>query len=131
MDNKKKITVITPHQLSTEAKMLIRDGRQDFVKEIANKGYYSGSRQIDQEVDSEIYIHIEKVNGRSYLTIQRGKHRGVGIIPDPQKYLVLPFYDIGGLRDDFGKQDSTLRKPGGGVIGGPDEVPFFSFENQT
>ena len=129
--NPKKITLITPHQLSTEAKMLIRDGRQDFVKEVPNRGYHDKCKTLDNELDLELYIHIEKVNGRSYLTIQRGKHRGVGIIPDPQKYMVLPFYDVGGIRDDFGKQDSTLRKPGGGVIGGPDEIPFFSFENQT
>lgn len=129
--NPKKITVITPHQLSTEAKQLIRDGRQDFVKEIANKGYYSGSRQIDQEVDGELYIHIEKVNGKSYLTVQRGKHRGVGIIPDIQKYLVLPFYDIGGLRDDLNGRDSTLRKPGGGAIGSGEEIPFFEFNEHA
>jgi len=131
MDKKKKITVITPHQLSTEAKMLIRDGRQDFVKLIPNLGYTSSSKQLDQEIDLEIYIHIEKVNGKSYLTIQRGKHRGTGIIPDAQKYMVLPFFDVGGLRDDINGPDSTLRKPGGGPIGSGDEVPFFSFENQT
>lgn len=125
--NPKKITVITPHQLSTEAKQMIRDGRQDFVKEIPNRGFHSGSKQLDQELDLEWYIHIEKVNGKSYLTVQRGKHRGVGIIPDPQKYFVLPFYDIGGIRDDVLLEDSSLRKPGGGPAGSSEENPFWSF----
>lgn len=129
--NPKRITVITPHQLSTEAKMLIRDGRQDFVKMIPNLGYHDKCRTLDNELDLELYIHIEKVNGKSFLTIQRGKHRGVKIIPDAQKYMVLAFHDVGGLRDDINGTDTTLRKPGGGVIGGPDEIPFFSFESQT
>lgn len=129
--NPKRITVITPHQLSTEAKMLIRDGRQDFVKMIPNLGYHDKCRTLDNELDLELYIHIEKVNGKSFLTIQRGKHRGVKNIPDAQKYMVLAFHDVGGLRDDINGTDTTLRKPGGGVIGGPDEIPFFSFESQT
>ena len=129
--NPKKITLFTPHQLSTEAKQLIRDGRQDFVKDIANKGYYDRCKTIDQEVDLEIYIHIEKVNNKSYLTVQRGKHRGVGIIPDTQKYFVLPFYDVGGLLDDVLGADTTLRKPGGGVIGSGNETPFWSVESQV
>lgn len=128
--NPKKITVITPHQLSTEAKMLIREGRTDFVKEIPNKGFHDKCRTLDNELDLELYIHIEKVNGRSFLTIQRGKHRGVSIIPDPQKYMVLAFHDVGGIRDDIDKQDSTLRKPGGGVVGSGEEVPFFSYDDQ-
>jgi hypothetical protein len=127
--NPKKITLITPHQLSTEAKMLIRDGRQDFVKDVANKGYSDKCRTIDNELDLEYYIHIEKVNGVSYLTFQRGKHRGVGIIPDSRKYFVLQFHDIGGVRDDLGKANTTLRKPGGGVAGSGNEIPFFEFNN--
>ena len=31
-----------------------------FVKFVAEKGYYSGSKQLDQEVDLEIYIQIQK-----------------------------------------------------------------------
>lgn len=56
--------------------MLIRNGMDEqFVAEIKNKGYYDGCRTLDQEVDMELYIHIVKVDGRSYLTLQRGKHR--------------------------------------------------------
>lgn len=126
----KKIAVITPHQLSTEAKQLIRDGRQNFVMEIANKGYYDGCRRLDQEVDLELYIHIEKVNGRSYLTIQRGKHRTVvGQTKADYLYTVLPFEDVGAIRDDVNGADTSRKKPGGGPIGSKDETPFWETDN--
>jgi hypothetical protein len=48
---------------------MIRDGRQDFVKEIPNRGFHSGSKQLDQELDLEWYIHIEKVNGKIFTII--------------------------------------------------------------
>jgi len=125
----RKITLITPHQLSTDAKQLVRDGRQDFVKLLPGNGYYAGSKQIDQEVDLEIFLHIEKLNGRSYLTIQRGKHRGVDVIPETQMYIVLNFPTRGPIPDDLGKAPSHSRKVGGGPVGSGDEVPFFAFDD--
>lgn len=113
---------MTPHQLSTEAKMLTRQGVESFVKEIANKGYYDSCRTIDQEVDLEVAIHIEKVNGRSYLTMQRGKHRKVTPTPQKDLYCVLPFHDIGGVRDDILLEDSSSKAPGvSGSGGGSDK----------
>lgn len=106
------IAFVTPHQLSTEAKMLTRQGVESFVKEIANKGYYDSCRTIDQEVDLEVAIHIEKVNGRSYLTMQRGKHRKVTPTPQKDLYCVLPFHDIGGVKDDILLEDSSSKAPG-------------------
>ena len=89
----KKITVITPHQVSTEAKQLIRNGLPEdkFVRDIEGKGYYAGSKQLDQEVDLEIYIHLFKHNGVWYLSVQRGKHRLPSIVQDDYKYFLLPF----------------------------------------
>jgi len=120
------IAFITPHQLSTEAKGLVRQGVQDFVKEIANKGYYDSCRTIDQEVDLEIYIHIVKVNGQSYLTIQRGKHRKVKITPEKDLYCVLPFSPVGGILDDINGKDSSRKHPGGGLAGSADEQPWWA-----
>lgn len=123
----RKILLITPHQLSTEAKMLIRDGHTEFVKMVVGKGYYDGCKRVDQEVDGELYLHIEKVNGQAYLTVQRGKHRGVGIIPDLMKYFVLPFPEASSIRDDLGKKPIHTRKVGGGAIGSAEETPFWSY----
>ena len=124
----RKILLITPHQLSTDAKQLIRDGRSDFVKELPGKGYFSGSKQIDQEVDGELYQHIETLNGRAYLTMQRGKHRGVGIIPDELHYMVLPFPEKGSIPDDLlSERPIHSRKIGGGAVGSGEETPFWSY----
>lgn len=90
----KRIAFITPHQLSSDAKQLIRNGvpEDQFVKEIAEKGYTSGSKQLDQEVDLEIYQHIFKHNGKWYISFMRGKHRVPTIIEnDSHKYFLLEF----------------------------------------
>lgn len=121
----RNITFFTPHQMSTDAKQLIRDGRGDLVKEVAGKGYYAGSRQLDQEVDLELHIHIEKINGKSYLTVQRGKHRVIRQTPENDLYCVLPFEAVGGILDDINGPDNTRKRPGGGMIGSGEEVPFW------
>lgn len=109
--SERKITVITPHQISTEAKQLLRQGVNDIVKELANKSYWDSCKTLDQEVDVELLIHIEKVNGKSFLTVQRGKHRKSGAItPDRDLYAVFPFFDIGAIRDDVNGEDLSFRK---------------------
>lgn len=91
--SRKSIAFITPWQLSTEAKQLLRNGisPQNFVKEIAGKGYFEGSKQIDQVVDLEVYIAVARINRKPYLTVQRGKHRGQPILDDADMYFTLPF----------------------------------------
>lgn len=128
----RKITLVTPHQLSTEAKMLIRNGMDEhFVAEIANKGYYDGCRTVDQEVDLEIYIHIVKVDGKSYLTAQRGKHRLIKQTAEEHKRCVLPFNDIGDIRDDINGPDSSTKRPGAIRTANGEEKPnFFQFHQE-
>lgn len=108
----RKITCITPHQISTEAKQLIRNGLPEdkFVRDIAEKGYYAGSKQLDQEVDCEIYIHLFKHNGVWYLAVQRGKHRIPTIVPDEYKYFLLPFPKRMPIPDDLEKERIGLHK---------------------
>lgn len=108
----KKITLITPHQLSTEAKQLIRNGLPEdkFVKDIAEKGYYEGSKQLDQEVDGEIYIHLFKHNKETFLAVQRGKHRISTILPDELKYFMFRFPKGMPIPDDLGKDKISFNK---------------------
>jgi len=89
----KKILLITPHQISTEGKQLLRNGVSDvsFVKEIAGKGYTELSKQLDQIVDLELYLHIAKIERKPFLTVQRGKHRIPTILDDDKMYFTLPF----------------------------------------
>ena len=63
-----------------------------FVKEINEKGYFAGSRQLDQEMDLEIYIHLfKRGKDETWLCVQRGKHRLPTIIPDSHKYYLMRF----------------------------------------
>lgn len=125
--SRKNISFITPHQLSTEAKLLLRQGGDGFLQEIAGKGYYDSCRTIDQEVDIEIYIHIVKVNGVSYLCYQRGKHRKFDITPDKDLYFVYKFNEVGNIPDDINGRDQSLKKPGAGLFGeDPNEESWFS-----
>lgn len=115
--------LISPHQLSTEAKMLVRQGMgEEFVKEIANKGYYDGCRTLDQEVDLELYIHIVVKNGKSYLCVQRGKHRKPKPTPHHHLYTVLPFDPVGAIPDDLNGRDRSVKAPGAGADGSGDDA---------
>lgn len=96
------ILCISPHQLSSEALQLTRDNVADFVTKIANRGYYDGCKRLGQEPDLEILIHKVIVNGDSFLTIQRGKHRNV-VTSEKDQYVVLPFSPIGTIKWDVDK----------------------------
>lgn len=125
----RKITLITPHQLSTEAKMLIRQGNEEnFVKDIANKGYYDSCKTIDQEVDLELYIHKVIADGKSWLCVMRGKHRLIQQTKEEYKYTVLPFEDIGDIRDDVNSADTSRKKPAGAAQG--QDQPFWDFDKE-
>jgi archaellum biogenesis ATPase FlaH len=108
----KKITCITPHQLSTEAKQLIRGSvpESQFVKEIVGKGYYDGCRQLDQEVDLEIYIHLFKHNRETWFNWGVGKHRGF-VPPEEDQFLYYKFpKNKMPIPDDLFGEDSSFRR---------------------
>lgn len=124
---------LTPHQLSSDAKQLIRDGRQDFVKNLPGMGYYSGSKQIDQVIDIELFLHIEKFKnqGRTshYLTIQLGKFRRVEQVEEEKKFVAFKFLKKGVILDDVGKANSGCRRVGGEPIGsGGEEIPYWDYD---
>lgn len=104
---------------------MTRMGTNEFVKQLVGKGLYDSCGTIDQEVDLEIMIHKEIVNGDSFLTAQRGKHRKPGVeTPLKYQYTVLPFAQAGAIRDDINTADTSRRVPGGGAIGSGEEIPW-------
>lgn len=112
--NPRGITFLTPHQLSPDARMLARAGVPELVKNLPGKGFYDSCKSIDQEADIEIHHHIEVINGISYLTFQRGKHRTqVGVTPIRDQYFAQQFQELGGLVDDVNGPDMSLRTVGG------------------
>ena len=108
----RQMVVFTPHQLSTEAKRMIRAGvpEDQFVKEINEKGMFAGSGQLDQECDLIFYTHICKSNGVTYLTFQRDKHRLPTIIADENKYFVLRFPKGMPIPEDRDEEESGFSK---------------------
>ena len=113
---KRKATNITPWQIAPDAKELIRDGTTDFVKKLFGRGYYSGSKQIDQVMDVEIFIHKETYKNESFLTVQAGKFRRVQKPTPDKEYRVYKFIPGGCIPWDIGKPNSARLKVGGETI---------------
>jgi hypothetical protein len=104
----------TPHQLSTGAKSLLRGQTTPamFVKDVAEKGYAAGCKQLDQELDLEFYHHKFAHGKQWYLGVQRGKHRG-HMIQDEKKFFILPFpSNLMPIPDDINDDGPIIRRIG-------------------
>jgi len=109
------IAAITPHQLNTEASGLLRNGLADdqLTKRVCGGTHTQFSRQLSQIVDLELYIHICKQDGNSFLSISRGKHRIPTIIPDSHQHFFLQFPNNGmPIPDDDidAGEDNSIRR---------------------
>lgn len=109
----RNIAFITPFQLSTEAKNLLRNGvaNHHFVKEISEKGYTADSKQVDQELDLELYVHLFQHGKRKILSVGRGKHRLPTVIPEEDKYFMMTFPDLNiPILPDIDKEDTSFQR---------------------
>lgn len=103
--SERMIAMLTPHQLSTEATYLSRDGAGiDLPEACAGNSYYAKCKQVDREVDVEFVQHIvtkKDNNGemKSYLVVKIGKNRRVHDVRPEHKSCALPFTDIGLIAD--------------------------------
>lgn len=114
----RKTTCVTPHQLSTEALVLLRDGRRELAKAVVGKDYTDSCRRICQDVDTEVAISIEKIenNGQEIksgqiehaLCVAVGKNRKV-YVSESKKSFVLPFVPNGPILADIDKEKSSCR----------------------
>lgn len=107
--NPKKITVLTPHQISSEATNLVRGGELNFVTKVAGMDYWDGCRRLTQEVDVEIIINVERIKrdnvNRAYMAMCIGKNRAVKNMPESHKSCAMEFNEWG-LIPDVLKDDS-------------------------
>lgn len=108
----KNIGLLTPHQLSSEALELHRQGKTDLALIVSDGNYYAGSKGLGREVDLELFLYLAKDSGRSYQCIARGKHRLSGITAPEHMYYILPFEEVGSLRWDINGEDTSLKKIG-------------------
>lgn len=92
---------------------MIRQGVPEdvLVKEISERGYHSGSKQLDQEMDVELYLHLFKHQRDTFLAVQRGKHKLPSILPDDLKYFLMRFPKHGmPIPDDITGESIAYRK---------------------
>ena len=109
-------TCICPHQLSSDAKTLIRGATPDdqFVNEVAGKGYQEICRTLSQIPDIDLYIHKAVIKGpggrQPYLTCRLHKHKEFVSATEEEKYFAYAF-PRGGMPipSDYGGGPQFLR----------------------
>lgn len=105
----RNILFITPHQLSQEAMNLKRAGVGNFVAEISGKNYWDGSKRIANEADLELFLDIVERDKKHYLAVHRGKHRTVKATPLKDRFVYLPFAEVGYIPDDINGEDRSIK----------------------
>jgi hypothetical protein len=109
----RNIIFITPLQLSSEAKALIRNGTPEhtFVNDVAEKGYYDGCKSLDQDIDCELFLHLFMHKKKKYIAVRRGKHRIPTVISEEDKYFMLRFPDLNTpVLEDIHTDDTSFSK---------------------
>lgn len=118
------IALVTPHQFSSEARKVERGEPRNFVKQVTGRGFYDGCSRLEQEIDLEISLHIVEFNNEKYLTVQRGKHRGV-VTPESHQYCVYKFEPIGGIPMDVLGEDMSRKSIGADTQAEGGGTPWF------
>lgn len=101
------ICFVTPHQLSPEAKKILRESDDEsevyFGREVAGKSMTETSTKLTNEVDVEITIHVAKTDIRNYWTFSIGKQRGEGCDPKDRFGIYDLDPELGLIHDYHGK----------------------------
>ena len=95
-------------------------------KIISDGSFYEGCKGLSREPELEIFIDLVKDNGKTYQTVARGKHRGQNDTPEEDKFFILPFAKVGGLRWDVNGTDTSLSRFGASRnTEGEEELAFY------
>ena len=62
-----------------------------FLTRIMGKGFFDGSKKLSQEMDLELYAYKYTQNGKDYLAIGKGKHKGSKVMKTADKFAIIPF----------------------------------------
>lgn len=113
----RKCIFMTPWQLSTDAKSMIRDGTPDVVTRWVGGGFTDSCKSLDQVVDVGILAHRVCKDREWFLDIALDKLRRIKQPADDKRRFALKFNNThqgrGVILDDIGKENSAYRKPGG------------------
>lgn len=122
-----QIWYITPHQISSKAFELRRQGKEDdFLKDILGKGYWDGCQRLGQEPDMDLLTHVIKTANGSFLTMGTSRHRGVEQIPFEHAFAIRK-WENGFIPDDINGPDLTRTRIGGGTVGGTEKSEDWDF----
>ena len=103
------ITVAAGHQLNTEAQSLATEHKALFTQKVVGNGYTMGCKSLATKFDIEMVSHIVKhFDGKSYLTLSKGKHRGCTSVPESKKHFAYMFEDYG-IVPDYGETSRALK----------------------
>lgn len=98
------ICFVTPHQLSPEAKKLLKELDDEsevyFAREVSGKSMTETSTKITNEVDGVITIHVAKTSTKTYFTCCIGKQRGEGCAPE-ERFFIYDLDPVLGLKHDI------------------------------
>lgn len=98
------ICFVTPHQLSPEAKKMLKETDDEsevyFAREVAGKSMTETSTKITNEVDVELTIHVAKTPTKNYFTACVGKSRGEGCEPS-KRFAIYDLDPVHGLKHDI------------------------------
>lgn len=98
------ICFMTPHQLSPEAKKMLKELDDEsevyFAREVAGKSMTETSTKLTNEVDVVICIHVAKTATRNYFTYGIGKQRGEGCSPE-KRFGIYDIDQVSGLKHDI------------------------------
>lgn len=101
------ICFVTPHQLSPEAKKLLKELDDEsevyFAREVSGKSMTETSTKITNEVDGVITVHVAKTSMKTYFTCCIGKQRGEGCAPEKRFFIYDLDPDLGLKHDIHGK----------------------------
>lgn len=113
--------ILGPHQISPDGKRLKAMDEANFVKSLPGRGLYDTCTSLDNEADGEMFFNKRIIEGRSYLEVQRGKHRTIIDTAEKHHYGVIPFSDVGILPWDVDLEGevcaSSINKFTGGFGG--------------
>jgi len=119
---------ITPHQISTDGKNLLRGQVSDpeFVRVVAARGYFEHTKGLDRIYDTGIFIHtFYHTDGHAYLTVFREKMRFPIVMEESKKYIVYRLPRNLPLPGDIGKKRSGMRRvPVSAIVSAGDEEIF-------
>lgn len=95
----------TAHQLSSEARTLLRQFPDDFIGQLVDKGYYEGCRTLNSEFSYEYYTAKRIKDGVAWQEFQWAKHRKLGATEEGDKYFAMKYYPIGMIGYPYDVED--------------------------